>query len=230
MLSRFGRREEAVPLEVARRIHAEREAALSLLERARHDTAQLRRALEQREGELARAKAEVDALRVRLAAAEEQVAAHEAAHDDADTRLGDMHRGDPDGGRVQELLGDLANLRRRRAIDLAAGQRAEQVRLLGRLAEVRDSVMWGLGAHPDPTSAWYAGLVAIRDQVDAQLQAEGVSLTGRVGEPFDPRLHEGIGTVHAPGLPAGVVARVESPGLRFDDGTVVRPARVSVAG
>jgi molecular chaperone GrpE (heat shock protein) len=244
MFNRFGRREDAVPLEVARRIHAEREAAMGQLEVARADAAKLRHALQQREeehrvlvqtarglqAELARARTECEALRARLASAEEDIAAQTAAHTAADAELGDVHRSDPDGGRVQELLEDIANLRRRRTIDLEAGQRTERVRLLGRLAEVRESVMWGLGTHPDVSSPWYTGLVAIRDQLDAQLHAEGARLTGRVGEPFDPRVHEGIGTLARTGLPAGVVARVESQGLVLDDGTVVRPARVSVAG
>jgi hypothetical protein len=45
MFNRFGRREDAVPLEVARRIHAEREAAMGQLEVARADAAKLRHAL-----------------------------------------------------------------------------------------------------------------------------------------------------------------------------------------
>ncbi|MDP2308892.1 MAG: nucleotide exchange factor GrpE [Pseudomonadota bacterium] len=244
MLSRFGRREEVVSLEVARQLHAEREAALAQLERAHQDAAQLRRTLAQREADLralgqvaqglesevVKARAACDELRGRLAAAQATVEGHRQTHAEADARLGDVHRSDPDGTRVQELLADLANLRRRRDIDLAVGQRAERVRLLTRLAEVRDSVTWGLGANPDPTSPWYAGLVAIRDQIDAQLHAEGVSLTGRVGERFDARVHDGVGTIPSAGLPPGVVARVETPGLQLEDGTLVRPARVSVAG
>lgn len=188
-----------VPLEVARRLHAERDQALAQLERAR---------------------AQLDAARVRV---EELEAAHEAAT----AQLGELHASEPDGARVQELLADLANLRRRREIDVAAVVRAEQLRLLGRLAEVRDTVHWALAASPDPGSPWYAGLIGIREQIDQQLRAEGAWVFGEAGEVFDPRVHEAVGA--AAGGTAGRIARVESPGVSLEDGTVVRPARVWVS-
>lgn len=165
-------------------------------------------------------------LRARLEAATSRVAELESAQLAAEAQVGQVHEAEPDGARVHELLADLANLRRRKEIDVAAGVRAEHIRLLGRLGEVRDSVAWALAAGPDPKSPWYAGLVGIRDQVDAQLRAEGATLFGQPGEPFDPRLHEAIGT--APGAPPDRIQHVESPGIALEDGTVVRPARVLV--
>jgi molecular chaperone GrpE len=248
----FGRRrDESVPLELARRLHAEREAALMQLQRAREEAAQLRRALEVREeerrtlaraaqglqAELTRARAEAHAahaaecevLRQKLVAAEVALAENEREHAHAEARLGELHREPPEEtARVAELLGDLANIRRRRDEDVAAGQRAERVRLLARLAEVRDSVAWGLAAATDRASPWYAGLEAIRDQVDTQLHAEGATLFGTVGEFFDPHQHEALAMVPLPDHPPGRVARVERPGIRLADGTLVRPARVLV--
>jgi molecular chaperone GrpE len=180
-----------------------------------------------------RARAQRDAavsecadLRARLEATTARLADLEAAQSTAEAQVGEVHEAQPDNGRVQELLADLANLRRRKEMDVAAGVRAEHVRLLGRLGDVRDSVAWALAAGPDPKSPWYAGLVGIRDQVDAQLRAEGATLFGEAGEAFDPRLHEAIGT--AAGRPPDTIHHVEAPGIALDDGTIVRPARVVV--
>jgi molecular chaperone GrpE len=229
------RNPEVVPLEVARQLHADRERAVGELDRARHETAVLRKALEQREAERHRvaehlrdAEAEACAsLRSQLDAARARIGQLEAAHSAALAEIDTLHRSEPDAARVEELKVDLANLRRRQDKDVALQVRSEKLRLLGRLAEVGDSVHWALGANPDPSSPWYAGLIAIRDQVDQQLEAEGATRFGAAGEAFDPRVHDAVGT--APGAVAGRIARVESPGVRLADGTLVRPARVLVA-
>ncbi len=212
-----------VPIDVARKLHAERDQALAHLDRARHEALTLRRALAQREAAIE----DCSALQADLDAARARLTVLEAEHDAAMAQLGDLHASEPDGARVQELLGDLANLRRRRDLDVAAVVRAEQIRLLGRLAEVRDTVYWALAASPDPSSPWYAGLTGIREQIDQQLRAEGASVFGAAGEVFDPRVHEAVGM--APGANPGRILRVESPGVALEDGTVVRPARVLVS-
>lgn len=212
-----------VPIEVARKLHAERDQALAYLERAQRESAALRRALQQREADME----DSTALRAELDAARARFEALEADHAAATLKLGELHASEPDGARVQELLGDLANLRRRTAIDVAAAVRSERLRLLGRLAEVRATVFWALEASPDPNSTWYTGLVGIREQIDQQLRAEHASVFGTAGDVFDPRLHEAVG--NAPGGPPGRIARVESPGVALDDGTVVTPARVWVS-
>lgn len=217
---------QVISLEVARRIDDERQQALARLARAQHDAAALREALEQHEAEHRRLQAALADTRARLAAAEGANEARAADTQAADARAAES-KAEPDQARIQELLGDLANVRRRRDLDLAVGVRAELIRLLKRLADVRDSVHWALAAQPDPASPWFVGLVGIRDQIDRQLRAEGASVYGAVGDWFDPHLHQALSTEEGPA--SGTVLRVEAPGIRLDDGTIVRPARVAVA-
>ena len=207
-------REGADLLTSARQLQAERDHALGLLERARHENEALRRA--QRD-DAERGRAAFERAQARVAEVEAAYAALAAA----------PPKPEPDGSRVEELLGDLANVRRRRDLDVAAAVKAEQIRLLVRLTDVRDTVHWALAASPDERSAWHVGLVGIRDQIDRQLRAEGAAVFGAVGEDFDPRLHEALGAEDR-GAP-GTLTRVEAPGVRLDDGTVVRPARVMVS-
>jgi molecular chaperone GrpE len=226
-MPQFARRGDVVPLEVARRIHAERDAALAKLDRAREETLELGRTVARQDADraaLSRRVSELEAENAALAAERAGLRADlEGARDEA------QGRSDAEGPRVLALLADLANLRRRRDLDLAAGQRAVQVRLLGRLGELRDSLARALATSLDPADPWHAGLLGIRDQADAELRAEGVTLVGEVGEPFDPRVHEAITAVAVPGHARGIVLRVDAPGLRLEDGAMARPARVVVS-
>lgn len=230
-------RGEVVPIDLARQIQAERDRALAQLERTQQEALALRRALDQANARLDQAQAKVDAERQeavdavgRLRAERDRATAQLVRLEAAQTEVASREppAAEVDEARVNELLGDLANVRRRRDLDVAAAVKGEQLRLLRRLADVRDTVHWALAAAPDPASPWYAGLVGIRDQIDRQLRAEGAGVYGEVGDAFDPRLHEALG--HAPGGQAGHIQRVEAPGVRLDDGAIVRPARVLVAG
>ena len=49
-----------------------------------------------------------------------------------------------------------------------------------------------------------------------------------LGRPFDPELHEAVGTVPPNGVPAGCVAAEERRGYLLN-GRLLRPARVVVA-
>ena len=49
-----------------------------------------------------------------------------------------------------------------------------------------------------------------------------------VGQPFDPKLHEAIGTVPSDEVEPGTVAREVRRGWRLEDG-LLRPAQVVVA-
>ena len=69
----------------------------------------------------------------------------------------------------------------------------------------------------------------LRRQILGVLQRRGVAPFGARGEPFDPRVHEAVGTVTDPGLPEGTVAGVERAGYRDQSGAVLRPASVVVA-
>lgn len=131
----------------------------------------------------------------------------------------------PEDGRVARLAADLANVRRHRDEAIGAARRGEKVEGLRALAEVYDDLQRSLDANPDHQSPWYAGHASILGKVRALLRQGGATAIGAEGEPFDPRVHEAVGTVAGP---ADRVVRVDQPGFQLDDGTLVRPARVRV--
>lgn len=127
--------------------------------------------------------------------------------------------------RIRRLEADLHNLRRHQAEAVERGVRERTDAHLLELVSVHDAVQRALDALPDRDGPWHTGLNAVLDRIDTALAREGLERVGRPGEPFDPRLHEGVGT--APGAPGTIVQTVSS-GLVRGDGGVLVPARVVV--
>lgn len=194
-----GRQAELAAREVAR-VRADAETQRARLEGARVELEQTRRALEDTRRALDLARAELDA-RVEPAPA-------------------------PPDPRIETLLADLANVRRQRDAEIERARAAERIDGVARLGEVLDDLARAVAAAPDRDSPWYQGHVAILGRTRSLLRQAGAREFGRSGEPFDPAVHEAVGT--APGVPGAVVS-VARVGLRLDDGTLVRPARVIVA-
>ena len=72
------------------------------------------------------------------------------------------------------------------------------------------------------------GMLLIRSQMMDILKKRGLeAITVKVGEPFNPEKHEGLGEVEAD-LPSGTVAEQIQKGYMLQ-GHVLRPARVRVA-
>jgi molecular chaperone GrpE len=69
---------------------------------------------------------------------------------------------------------------------------------------------------------------ALRRKLLAVLESEGVEPMQTVGENFDPRYHDALGTVTSPDVEPGAVAEELQRGYRWGD-EVLRPARVRVA-
>lgn len=59
------------------------------------------------------------------------------------------------------------------------------------------------------------------------LQKHGLELVGKVGEPFDPSIHEAVGMADAPEVPDSHVCTLLSTGYKLKD-RLLRPARVMV--
>ena len=136
-----------------------------------------------------------------------------------------MARETVEDDRLLRLAADLANVRRNRDDQIALARAEERVAGARRLAEVYDDLVRSLDNNPDRESPWYQGHVAILDKVRRMLDDAGATEVGVIDEPFDPEVHEAIGT--APGAEGNVVA-VARPGFLLDDGTLVRPAQVLV--
>ena len=72
------------------------------------------------------------------------------------------------------------------------------------------------------------GFQAIHGSLLDLLQGHGVTPVISLGEPFDPAIHEAIGTVEGSEYATGSVAGEVRRGYRFGD-ELLRPARVRVA-
>lgn len=77
----------------------------------------------------------------------------------------------------------------------------------------------------DKEDNYLKGLELIREQIESFLEKMGVRMIGKVGDKFDPSLHEAIKQV--PGKPAGIIQKVIGRGYILKD-KLIRPARVIV--
>jgi molecular chaperone GrpE len=128
--------------------------------------------------------------------------------------------------RWRRALADLDNYRKRAARDVERRVAESRDRLLLDWLEPLDSVERALRAEPE--NPLFEGLRAVLEQMEATLERHGVRRIGAVGEPFDPRQHEAVGTVTTDALPDRTVADVTRSGFTVDD-RVLRPAQVVVA-
>jgi molecular chaperone GrpE len=69
---------------------------------------------------------------------------------------------------------------------------------------------------------------AIREQIRRTLKDLGAEPVPGVGTPFDPRIHEAVGTVAASAQPPDTIVEEVRRGYLLD-GEVLRPAQVLVA-
>jgi molecular chaperone GrpE len=127
------------------------------------------------------------------------------------------------------LLAEFDNFRRR-----SIKERDEAVlhgieRLARPLLEVLDNLERAL-AQPATSGAdaLRSGVELTAKQFAEALKSVGVEPVDPLGQPFDPRWHEALGSVEAPGFEADSVAQVVTRGYRLGD-RVLRPARVLVA-
>ena len=97
------------------------------------------------------------------------------------------------------------------------------------LIEVIDHLGRALLSRPAPEDPWFKGMAAVLARARAGLENLGVFPVGTVGERFDPRLHEAVGTLPTNDFEPDSIVDVLDTGLRTRDGTLLRAARVVVA-
>src|SRR4051794_17873124 len=129
--------------------------------------------------------------------------------------------------RWKRALADLDNYRKRSARELERRSSEQTYAIIRDWLDVVDSVERALLlAEPDSTLA--LGLLAVRDQIEAVLERQGVTRIGKVGERFDPERHEAIAVAATDAVPDGTIAEVARSGFALGD-RVLRPAQVIVA-
>jgi molecular chaperone GrpE len=124
---------------------------------------------------------------------------------------------------------EMENYRRRVEATYAQLARESRRKLLRRFLEVLDNLDRAIAASSGASSPepLLEGIELTRKQFLALLEQEGVRPIPALGQPFDPRLHEAIGTVAVPDA-EGTVVREALRGYVVDD-DLLRPARVIVA-
>lgn len=125
---------------------------------------------------------------------------------------------------------DLDNYRKRAQRDLQEGVRYANERLLKDFLPVLDNLERALG-HGASTKDWASleqGLQMTRKQFEDTLGRHGARALVALGQPFDPNLHEAMGTTESSEVPPNTVVNEVLRGWTLND-RLVRPALVSVS-
>src|SRR5262245_16693402 len=148
-----------------------------------------------------------------------------------------------DGARLQELgarlremedrylrlRADFENFRKRTAQEQLEARTYTALDVAARLLPVLDDAERALAQVPEGTDeSWLRGIRLTVQKLRDVLAALGVEPIEAVGRPFDPGLHEAIGSEHTAEHPEGAVAAELRRGYRLQD-RVVRPSLVKVA-
>jgi molecular chaperone GrpE len=124
-------------------------------------------------------------------------------------------------------LADFENYRRRTERDRASAAQSGKRDLIVSLLGVLDDFDRALQHMDDAPASVAEGVQAIQRNLLAVLDRNGVSRFSSVGEPFDPRFHDAIGTMASDELTSGTVGEELQAGYKWGD-ELLRPARVRV--
>jgi len=132
---------------------------------------------------------------------------------------------------AQRTRADFENYRKRAARETAAAQERGVVKLVLELLPAIDNLDRAVAAVDAVTDAeeLVAGIKLVHAEVVAALARAGVERFSPEGERFDPELHEAVAQQPIEGAQTGVIVEVYQRGYRLG-GSVIRPARVVVAG
>lgn len=134
-------------------------------------------------------------------------------------------------GLLQRERAEFANYRRRTAEERERELGLAGEDLIRKVLAIADDFDLASDAVPPEIASnpWAAGVVAIDRKLRSLLESEGVTqIDASPGRPFDPREHEAIVHVPAPGRRDGEIVEEVRRGYRLRD-RVIRPALVAVA-
>jgi len=130
--------------------------------------------------------------------------------------------------RWRRTAAELDNFRKRVARESDQQRETERALVAASWLPVVDNLELALEHADAEYDAIVEGIHAVRDQALGVLAGLGYPRFDDSGKPFDPALHEAVGTTPTPDVPAGTIVHVVRP--RYGDGTrVLRPAAVVVA-
>jgi len=125
-------------------------------------------------------------------------------------------------------LADYDNYRRRVERERSTAARSGKREIILSLLEMMDGFDRALQHLGDSPSSVSEGLQLLHRKLLGLLEAEGVTPLQSLGEPFNPELHDAIGSVQSEEFEKGTVADEVQRGYRWGD-DVLRHARVRVA-
>lgn len=123
---------------------------------------------------------------------------------------------------------DFDNYRRRTQRDIEDARRRERSRVLSSMLEILDNFDRALSAQGAERNEWLDGLEGIRQQMLDAFRRFGATPFDASGENFDALRHECIATVPNADREDGAILDVIQTGFAFEDGTILRPAKVIV--
>ncbi len=129
---------------------------------------------------------------------------------------------------AQRTQADFENYRKRVARESTAAAERGVAKLAKELLPALDNLDRALEA-ADQQDPLLEGVRLVRAELSAALARVGIESYDPTGEPFDPAHHEAMAQQPVEGADSGTVVEVYQPGYRLN-GTVIRPARVVVAG
>jgi molecular chaperone GrpE len=131
---------------------------------------------------------------------------------------------------LQRLKAEFENFRKRTERERRAESRRAAGELLRDLLPVLDNLERAVDAAEDADPSVTVGFEMVRAQLEGLLQVHGVTeVPASAGERFDPEVHEAVHSVPSGDHDAGAVISVLERGYRFEDGALLRAARVVVA-
>jgi molecular chaperone GrpE len=131
---------------------------------------------------------------------------------------------------AQRAQADFINYRRRVEEERAQQMANAGLSVVQRLLPVLDDFerAQASASEAERQSGWGKGIALVERNLRGVLAAEGVEPMGAVGDEFDPRLHEALGSVPSADVVEGHVVQVVRQGYRKGD-RVLRPTQVVIA-
>jgi molecular chaperone GrpE len=131
---------------------------------------------------------------------------------------------------LRRTQADFINYRRRINQELDEVRTTAQIDVLKQLLPVLDDLGRALEAAPPDLVGhpWVQGLLLVAKRLTATLNQLGIQQIGKVGETFNPHVHEAIAPEARSDVPPGTVLEVVRPGYVYRE-RIVRPAQVVVS-
>lgn len=126
------------------------------------------------------------------------------------------------------LAADFDNHRKRTSKEFDDVRKREREKVISAWLDVYDNTERALAALPEKEGPWFEGFVSILKQMDACLASFGIKVVDDTGAMFDAKRHEAMSVVPNPNMQNNQIMYVDRKGFVYENGDVMRVARVVV--